>query len=453
MHVSRRLIEPYQVSGLSVTFMASVAIQACGVGTGILSARLLGPQGRGELSAIVLWPSIIATVFSLGVVDSTAYFAGRTEADRTPSVLAASMAVLCALGCAAVATGLVAVPTVLAHYGDGVVQAALLYAFAYPLLTLLNQSPAAVLQGRGRLGWYNACRLSVPLVTLLMMVAFWIGGRSSVTTLAVASLLGNVLAIPLGLAGIAWQHSMRWRIDAELLRSMIAYGLRVQIGTVASILNWQMDKMLISALLPATDLGLYVVAATYAGGMTFVSTSLALAAFPMLLHAQRSGSSEGILARISRLNVLVTVPAVGLLAGGAHWLVPAIFGSEFSASVSTSVILLAASVPLGCNIFLSSGFRALGLPLQSSKADLVGLLMTVLCLPVLLLGFGIVGAAVASFCSYCGSLVYLCYAARRSLKVGLTVYLVPRSDDLLDLFRLRQSIFGARAKCRAPEAE
>src|SRR5713101_4590346 len=45
-----------------------------GITTGMLAARLLGPQGRGELAAIQTWPSFIATLAMLGLPEALVYY-------------------------------------------------------------------------------------------------------------------------------------------------------------------------------------------------------------------------------------------------------------------------------------------------------------------------------------------------------------------------------------------
>ena len=58
----------------SGTFLANIALYVLAAATGPLAARLLGPDGRGALAAIQLWPGAIATVAMLGLPDSIAYF-------------------------------------------------------------------------------------------------------------------------------------------------------------------------------------------------------------------------------------------------------------------------------------------------------------------------------------------------------------------------------------------
>ncbi|MGH9680079.1 MAG: oligosaccharide flippase family protein, partial [Candidatus Acidiferrales bacterium] len=48
------------------TFFTSLAIQSCGMVTGILTARILGPTARGELATVMLWPIILSNLGLLG---------------------------------------------------------------------------------------------------------------------------------------------------------------------------------------------------------------------------------------------------------------------------------------------------------------------------------------------------------------------------------------------------
>ena len=49
------------------TALARVLILAINMGTGIITARFLGPQGRGEQAAIILWPQLLAYLMTLGL--------------------------------------------------------------------------------------------------------------------------------------------------------------------------------------------------------------------------------------------------------------------------------------------------------------------------------------------------------------------------------------------------
>ena len=93
------------VRKVSGTFLVNIALYVLAAATGPLAARLLGPDGRGALAAIQLWPGAIATFAMLGLPDSIAYFGAR-EPQRAGRWL--STTVLLGLGASCVAVKIVA---------------------------------------------------------------------------------------------------------------------------------------------------------------------------------------------------------------------------------------------------------------------------------------------------------------------------------------------------------
>src|SRR4051794_13152716 len=68
-----------RVGAIGASFATSAAIQAINVLTGVALARTLGPHGRGELVALILWPSILAAFGSLGLSEAVTYHCARAR--------------------------------------------------------------------------------------------------------------------------------------------------------------------------------------------------------------------------------------------------------------------------------------------------------------------------------------------------------------------------------------
>src|SRR5207249_2771614 len=56
---------------------SSFAIQLLNVVTGVITARALGPSGKGELTAILLWPALLSMLGGLGLTDAVVYFGAQ----------------------------------------------------------------------------------------------------------------------------------------------------------------------------------------------------------------------------------------------------------------------------------------------------------------------------------------------------------------------------------------
>ena len=61
------------------SFAATGSIQLIQAVVGVLLARILGPPDRGELAAVILWPTLITTIGSLGLAQSATYHASRAS--------------------------------------------------------------------------------------------------------------------------------------------------------------------------------------------------------------------------------------------------------------------------------------------------------------------------------------------------------------------------------------
>src|SRR2546423_13985828 len=66
------------------TLIANCGINALGLVNSILLSHWLGPVGRGEIAAAMLWPMLLAYLASAGIISSTSYFAAARPAKLQP---------------------------------------------------------------------------------------------------------------------------------------------------------------------------------------------------------------------------------------------------------------------------------------------------------------------------------------------------------------------------------
>src|SRR5437762_3877248 len=78
-----RLTHLWQASvfrDLAGTAGANISIAVLSSVAGILAARLLGPEGRGELAAAIVWAGIIGVLASMGLPQALTYFTAQQPA-------------------------------------------------------------------------------------------------------------------------------------------------------------------------------------------------------------------------------------------------------------------------------------------------------------------------------------------------------------------------------------
>ena len=133
------------------------------VGTGVIMARGLGPTGRGELSAMMLWPALGAGLFTLGLRPAPhVHSGGAARRAAVPDPGRAATDLLYRSG--GRGFGALVVPIWLEGYSPDVITFAQ-WAMLIAPVTLLLRSAKGILQARGEFGLYNRNHYVPPLIS------------------------------------------------------------------------------------------------------------------------------------------------------------------------------------------------------------------------------------------------------------------------------------------------
>lgn len=408
---------------LTASFSVSLGIQAANVATGILLARTLGPHNRGALAAVILWPSLLATVGSLGLPEAVTYYAARAGTPRR-TLLGTSLVIAAVESVAMVLAGFLLVPLVLGHLGAGTVPLALVF-LAYVPLNLLTLTLMGFLNGRQRFTAFNALRAMVVLLAAGAIAALAVAGSLSPATAAVAYLGANAATLLAAALIVARATELGFAVSGRTAKDLLSFGLKSQTSSVSSLLNERLDQLVISTVLAPAKLGLYVVAVTLTSLIGLVGSSVAMVALPVLAGL-RSVSEQ--IAHARRLVVLTfgvsTLVAVPMTVF-APQLLELFFGRSFRVVEGPARILLVAAVLLSTGRALSAILKAIGRPLQAGLSDAIALAVTVVTLAMLLPLLGLVGAAISSLLAYGVSLAWMVDRTARALEVRPALLFLP----------------------------
>ncbi|HKM55935.1 MAG TPA: hypothetical protein VJY33_21190, partial [Isosphaeraceae bacterium] len=87
----------------------NVVMAIIGLASGLLAAKLLGPQGRGELAAIQSWPMLFAALALLGMPEAVVYYSSRYPG-RAADYLGTARVIALIAGVVFLATGWLLMP-------------------------------------------------------------------------------------------------------------------------------------------------------------------------------------------------------------------------------------------------------------------------------------------------------------------------------------------------------
>jgi len=398
--------------GFVSTLITQLILLGLGTFTGVASARLLGPLGRGELAALILWPSVLVMLFSMGVNQAIVFHVGQNR-DSVSEVWTATILIGLVQSLCVILVGLVVVPLALHRYSPEVRHLALVFLFSTPFL-LFSGYPANLLQGRLDFPSFNLIRTIAPLLYALGLLVL-LRGKASLRDVVAIQILGYVVAVVGGCSILLRRERLRLRWQKRVMSSLLRFGWKTQLATVTSFINQRVDQLLLSLLVGPRELGLYVVAVTVSLALSFFPQAAGMVTLAAGSNLPPEGARAVIVSQF-RTSLVWLVAGSSALFAVAPWLITRVFGPSFMNSGLACRILLPGSIALGLNQVLYAGARSLDDPALPSYSEGLATVLTCVGLYLLIPRFGFLGAAIASTLAYTSSLVFTLALFRRRLR-------------------------------------
>jgi O-antigen/teichoic acid export membrane protein len=413
---------------------AQLLITVLGVGTGVITARTLGPHDRGLFQLLVLLPATLGNFAKLGIPPATVYFIRRRGVSAS-AVASNSLWLALGLGGAMAAACWMGRDLLLSSVLKTAPVVTLAPVLALVPLVVLQQYFLGVLQAEQRFAEFSLQQVAPTLLGLVGMTIALIVFR--------AGLIGAVLVQTVIVAGMTgWlvlrvhrRAPLRARIDGKLVREMLGFGGKSYVQTLAASLHNRVDQYLIAFFLDPAQVGFYAVAVNLTALLLKVPDAAGTVLYPRLAAAAEH-EMHAATSRACRYTIFITAAAaVGYaLFGGI--VVRLLFGARFEAAIQPMRLLLPGAVMMSLYLILTRNFTSRNRQQVNIVAAVGALTLNVGLAWVLIPRLGIAGAAISTTVSYSvAALVLLVMFVRESgYTIGQTV-LVGR-DDLGTLTRL-----------------
>jgi O-antigen/teichoic acid export membrane protein len=418
---------PSVARGSALLFWAKVTGNAGFFVAVLILARALGPSGRGTIAFITVTALVSGRIAGLGVGEASAVFAAR-RADERPALLSnlvlftlASAVVIGALACVLVASLGDAGPD-----GIGRPQLALLAGGA--LVTALAEAAALFLLGCGRIAGLALITAGGSWLYPLLLLALWATVGLSVTRAASAWVAGELLRSLLLIASSARGIGLA-RPRLEVLAEAWRFGVRAWVGSLARFLNFRTDQILMGFLASESALGVYAVAVNASEALLYLPAATATALIPLTAGANRERRLEETV-RAFRSVAYVTMGAVLVAAAAGPFLLPIVFGEEFSPSVKPFLWLLPGALGFAATAVFSNALMAASWPGLSSLGPLVALVVGVALDFALIPSFGATGAAGAASAAFLAGGIAAALAYGRRSPFSWRMLVRPQRSDL-----------------------
>jgi O-antigen/teichoic acid export membrane protein len=394
--VVRRLLSRGLVRAGVVTYVFSGLALVANLVTGIVSARALGPSGRGVAAALTTVIQLAGFLFAMGVAQSLSYFISRRPEDG-PRLFTTWVLMLVPLAALAIGLSQLLLPTIFAADGDEAIAIGRWFLFAIVLAVGLELNYGLLL-GVHDFFVYNALRFAQPMLIAATYVVLWrLDALTLESALIVAGPVCPGLVLAIGLA----RSVARIGLGSPSLRlglTTLWYGVRGQGSTIASNVTARLDVAMLPAFVGSASVGLYSIATNVSLIVYQLSNTFASVVLPVAAGDPRRGPVKVIGSLWASLAVAAML-ALGV-AIFARPLLGVVYGDDFRDAAEPLLLILPGAVLFAGSSILAAGVYAAGYPFTATIAQVIGMVVTVVGLFVFLRTGGITAAALVSTASY-----------------------------------------------------
>lgn len=413
-----------------VTLSSRAMIILFSLVSSVVLARYLGPEGRGLFALVLLLPELARSFGLLGIDQANGVYAGL-EPKNCRVLVWQSLVIAGVVGGGIAVAGIGYLALGAPGFPD--LLRGPLWLYAVPLLllpiTIVIEYWQAILRGMNRILMQNVLDIGTRLASLLLVVLFVVGFRLDVAGVVWATALGTAITLVITVVLLRRVGVLGWpAFDLSMWKRTIRFALPAYGGNVAAYLNYRVDEIIIAAMLPAEQLGFYVMAVGLVERLWILPGAVANALLP---HLTNSPQRDPVLSATIARHVMVWVGAGCLLIFVfADLVVRVLYSSAFAPVVAPLRWLLPGIFVLSIAKVVLAEVIAQEKPHYPSLASGLAVVVNIAANFLLVPYMGISGAALASSLSY--SLLALMWVWYYLRECGVRwTALVPCTGDIL----------------------
>lgn len=379
------------------TFATNVGLMVIGMASGIIAARTLGPELKGQA---VLLSTITEFLFMGGSLGLGSAFSFYIAKQHYPSRQILSCALFCSLILGGIAIGVFYLTMPLhGELWSGVPSRLIFYAALLTIVSIYTNYLIRILVGHGRIytmnvgGIANSLTNFTSIVILLlvcnlgldgMMGAFWLS--------AVVQLIILLYALRSDLC-----LSRFW--SSGLLRKSFSYGLKSQALLLINFLNYRIDMLLLKHFTDATTVGYYSLAVGIAEMMWMVPNAAVAPLFSGIASSEAIDRSLVTLRTVRWSLIFLSILAIGGILGG-RFFIRLLYGNDYLPSYMPFLWLLPGICLFPLFKLLVVDLAARGNPGFGTITSAVALVVNIVANIILIPRMGASGSALATSISY-----------------------------------------------------
>jgi O-antigen/teichoic acid export membrane protein len=428
------------VSGVAVTLVTRVVALACVLGSSVIVARRLGPEGTGALAVLNVTVALALQLGSAGIPSATTYFVAQQ-----PSILRTvwTNGLIFSFGAGGLlAATVVTVAGMRPALFNGVsphLVTIVAISIPFQVVTLVGLNLLLAIDRLRLMNVLDALSSLLIFVNAVGVLVFWRRDLTMLIWFNTASAVALSLVLIWSIGRVT-RRSGAGAPDLSLLGKMLVYGLKFYLCIFAGFLIFRADLLIVNRFRGAEAAGVYAIASQFSFLLIMLPGVIASLLFPRV--AARQDETVAYAVEVTRHTSFVML-ILCLAAAGAAFALPLVYGLRFADATIQFLILLPGVFFISLESVLVQYFTGTGLPRQIPLFWIVTVMVNLALNLALVPAWGARAAAINSTISYALIFVLVTgYFCRRTGYHPLLV-LAPRAPEFrLLLARLQRRAFA-----------
>jgi len=397
-----------------------------GVSTGIITARYLGPQIKGQAALLTMITQTLFMFGSMGLGSAFSFFiAKKTFPSR--QIISASLVATIFFGTVSIGFFYISYP-LHANIWLGIPHNLIFLSTLLSALTIYVNYLTRIVVGYG---WIYAMNISDFvraiinfLVTIILLVIFHIQLEGVIIAIWLAT-LGQSLFLISTLKKDIYPAKF-W--NGKLISSSLTYGIKSHALLIINFLNYRIDMILVKYFADDIAVGYYSLAVGMAELMWLIPNATVAPLFARVAKSNKEDRSNFTLLTVRwSLVFLLFLSTLGIVLGKTF--ISLLYGKEFVPSYLPFLGLLPGIILFPIFKILVIDLSARGYPGYGTIASLGALLVNLVINVILIPLMGILGAAIASSLSYgCMSFLSIIFFCSQTNTKWRDIFIIRKNE-------------------------
>ncbi|MFO7891948.1 MAG: oligosaccharide flippase family protein [bacterium] len=396
------------------------------LGTQIILARFLGPEGRGSYAVCIMLAGLLNIIFIPACDVAIVYFVSSGRMNLSEGLIYAFIYGI--IGSAvAISAGFILIQFPLTIFEKADLSSFYLAYISIPF-SLFALVFSRLLTATGDFLWFSFSTILIRLLQLLL-VLFLIGVFSlGVKGALFAVIISAMITILFSLVILNRKYDLRFvKPQMGKLVNMIHYGLRYYIGKISNLANVKIGTIILSFFATRAQIGFFDIAVQLGTKTMLIPDALITVLTPKV--AKYKESTKDLVAMCSRLTGIISFFMLLVLTVFANQIVITLFSSEFLLVVPLlRVIAIGVLIRSISKVFVPyllgtdhPGIISIGV----SLGTIINLVLLWVLLPVI----GLIAGGLAITAGYIVSSAIIIVAFKNVSRLGFKeIFKVKRSD-------------------------